>query len=368
MHAGLRIKLAFNAAKNYLLIVILYFVAGFTYFFFAHPEWGLVGWGQATIFIQTEIIRTDPVAGLYSMIGSVVIMQGILALVFSRIEQSYNPAKMARVLANKMKKHVVILGYGHFGKAIYKYFQDHGHNIAVVEVDEKVVKELIEDGGAVVVGDSSDPSVLTEVNIKHAHDVVQTFNDIRTSLIVAHLIHTINPKCEFHTRCKDDKMSKVLGDLGAKPFSTSQWMVEKLREDLPPPSESAVLVGYNNISARFMKSFKQESRSFVFLEDNPKNVAELRAENPDVQVIQGVLTARETLNPVSVARVAIICIDDREDETLLIVREMLLINPKLIIYARMYDEALVNVIESMGAKSFSSSKFAFSKLKDDLMQ
>ncbi len=368
MHTGLKIRLALHAAKNYLLVVFVFFAIGFTYFFFAHPEWGLVGWFQATFFLHSDLIETDAIAGLYTMLGTIVVTQGILALVFTRIEQSYNPAKTARILANNMKNHVVVLGYGHFGKAIYKLFQERGHNIAVVEKDDKVIKELIEDGGAVVVGDASDASVLAEVNIKHAHDVVQTFNDIRTSLIVAHLIHKINPKCEFHTRCKDEKMTKVLADLGAKPFSTSQWMVTKLREDLPPPTEAAVLVGYNNISDRFIQSFKVEKRPFMVIDDNPKTIAELRAQDPDIQVIQGVLSAKATLAAVGNARLAIICISDREDETLLIVREMLVINPKLIVYARMYDEALVELIESMGARSFSSSKFACAKLKEDLLQ
>ncbi len=366
MHAGLKVKLAFHAAKNFLLVVIIYFAIGLAYFYLAHPDWGMVGWLQATFFIQTDLIKADPIAGLYTMIGTVVIMQGILALVFSRIEQSYNPAKTARVLANNMKNHAVVLGYGHFGKAIYAYFQEHGYDIAVIEKDEKVVKELIEDGGAVIVGDSSDASVLAEVNINRAHDVVQTFNDIRTSLIVAHLIHKINPKCEFHTRCKDEKMTKVLADLGAKPFSTSQWMVAKLRKDLPPPTEAAVLVGYNNISDRFIQSFKEEKRSFTVIDDNPKTIAELRAKDPDIQVIQGVLTAKATLLVVEQARLAIVCISDREDESLLIVREMLAINPKLIVYTRMYDEALIELLESMGARSFSSSKFATAKLQEDL--
>ncbi len=366
MHTGLKISLALHAARNYLGVIFIYFTVGLAYFFFAHPDWGVGGWLQATFFIQTDIIKTDPIAGLYQMLGTVVVMQGILALVFTRIEQAYNPAKTARILANKMKNHVVVLGYGHFGHAIYEYFQERGHNIAVIEKDEEKVKELIEDGGAVVIGDSSDPSVLAEVNLKHAHDCLQTFNDMRTSLIVAHLIHKINPKCEFHTRCKDDKMNKILGDLGAKPFSTSNWMVSKLREDLPPPTDAAVLVGYNNISARFIKAFKEEKRPFMVIDDNPKAVAELRAQDPEIQIIQGVLTARATLTAVEYATVAIICIDDREDETLLIVREMKLINPKLIIYARMYDEALVQVIESMGGRSFSSSKFATNKLKEEL--
>jgi Trk K+ transport system NAD-binding subunit len=366
MHTGLKIRLAIHAARNYLLVIFIFIAIGFAYFCVAHTDWGLGGWLQATFFIQTDIIKTDPIAGLYTMFGTVVVMQGILALVFSRFEQANNPAKTARSLAHHMDDHVVVLGYGHFGKTIYKYFEEHGHAIAVIEKDENVVKELMEDGGAVVVGDASDPSVLAEVNLKHAHDVVQTFNDMRTSLIVAHYIHKLNPKCEFWTRCKDDKMNKILADLGAKPFSTSQWITTKLREDLPPPTEAAVLVGYNNISARFIQIFKEEKRSVMVIDDNPKKIAELRAQDPDIQVIQGTLTAKATLAAVESARVAIICIEDREDETLLIVREMLVINPKLVIYARMYDEALVQVIESMGGHSFSSSKFACAKLKDDL--
>ncbi len=368
MHTGLKIRLALNAAKNYLCVIFLYFAIGLVYFYFAHPEWGFGGWLQATFFIHNTLIEADPIAGLYSMLGTVVVMQGILALVFTRIEQAYNPAKTARVLANKMKNHVVVLGYGHFGKAIYQYFQEKGHQIAVIEKDEKIVKELIEDGGAVVVGDSSDPSVLAEVNLKHAHDCLQTFNDMRTSLIVAHLIHKINPKCEFHTRCKDDKMNKILGDLGAKPFSTSNWMVSKLREELPPPTEAAVLVGYNNISARFIQIFKEEKRPFIVIDDDPKAIAQLRAQDPNIQVVQGVLTARATLTAAEFSNLAIICIDDREDETLLIVRELKLINPKLLVFARMYDEALVKVIEDMGGRSFSSSKFATNKLKEELSQ
>ncbi|OLS12110.1 MAG: hypothetical protein RBG13Loki_4268 [Promethearchaeota archaeon CR_4] len=107
---------------------------------------------------------------------------------------------------------------------------------------------------------------------------------------------------------------------------------------------------------------------FTVVEDDPKKIAELREQYPDIPVVQGVLTARTTLNVVEKANVALICIANRDDDTLLIVREMMRINPKLIVYARLYDEALVQFIEDMGARSFSSSKFAVAKLKNDLVQ
>jgi len=367
MHTALKVKLAIYAAKNYLLLIFFYFVIGFAYFCLAHhQDWSLGDWLQATFFIQTDLIKTDSIAGLYTMIGTVVIMQGILALVFNRIEQNYNPAKSARVLASKMENHVVILGYGHFGKAIYKHCQEHGINIVVLERDEAVVKELVEDGGAVVVGDAADPSVLAEANIKKAHDVIQTFNNIRTALIVAHVVHTLNPKCEFHVRCADDQMSKILIDLKAKPFSTSLWILTKLREELPPPTEKTILVGYNNISQRFIDLFKEEKRPFVVVEEDPKKVASLKEKN--IVVVEGCATAGCIVQATGAdnARMAIICWTDRENDTLLAVREFLTLNPKMTVYARMYDDALVQVIEGMGAHTFSSSKFAFEKLKDDL--
>lgn len=258
------------------------------------------------------------------------------------------------ILAHRAVDHAIIIGYGHLGERIFEWFAKEGRSVVVVEKDSTKVLELIHQAVPVVVADASAEGVLEETNVKHAHDVVQTFNDVRTALILAHRVHTLNPNCELHARCHDDKVQKVLENLGAKPFSTDSWIVDKLRAELPRSDAKVALVGYNDIAKRFISWFQEVHRPFILVERDPA-VADLVRER-ELPIAKGYATDIDFLRDQGIGEceVALICIEYKVEDIITIVSNLLSLNQKkpILVYARVFDDEIAQVIESMGGHAF----------------
>jgi Trk K+ transport system NAD-binding subunit len=365
-NASLKLYLAFKASATQLLAIVVFFVIGFLYFRLAHPDWSLWVLVQATIFISNDVTKNDPVASLYSVIGSVVITQGILAIIVTRVQQTFNPKKMAQILAQHARNHIIVLGFGHLGKLILDWCLKNKKEVVIIEKSEDNAAAIIEAGVPTIVGDASVEGILEMAHVEGAHDVVQTFNDVRTSLVLANKIHKINPKCEFWTRCHDDKLQEVLAEMNAKPFSTSYWIFEKLLNDLPPEPAKIAIVGYNNIGTRFAEKFIEEGRPFVVIDEDAANDALL--SKLEVPHVIGCATSVNVLRDAGIAEceAALLCLDDQEEDCILTIRNLKFFNPKILVFARSYDDEIAKVIEGMGARAFSSSKFAFKNLLPDI--
>lgn len=366
-NTGLKIFLALKASAVQLLAIVVFFACGYLYFTLAHPSWDLFIRIEATAFVQTDQIKSDPIGTMYGVIGSVVITQGILAVIANRVQQTFNPQKMAQILAQHAKHHVIVLGFGHLGKLVLEWCQQHNSEVVVIERKQSKVDAIIDAGFPVIIGDVSEDGILEMAHIQSAHDVIQTFNDVRTSLVLAHDVRKMNPKCEFWTRCHDDKIQTVLAEMGAKPFSTSTWICNKLLDELPPATSSIVLIGYNNICERFAEHFSRTGRPFVIVENDPKNLELLRSS--EFPLVEGDATLLNVLQDARVTEcdAAILCEEDKEREAILMIHNLLIINPKIAIFVRIYDDEIAKVMEGMGARTFSSSKFAFEKLVPDIM-
>ena len=63
---------------------------------------------------------------------------------------------------------------------------------------------------------------------------------------------------------------------------------------------------------------------------------------------------------------AFIFIEQHVEDSLLVVRKIRQLNPEMEIYTRMFDDEIAYVLEDLGSKTFSTSRFAFSKIKDAL--
>src|SRR5271157_742376 len=366
-NTGLKIFLALKASAVQLLAIVVFFACGYLYFTIAHPTWDVFIRIEATAFVQTDQIKSDPIGTMYGVIGSVVITQGILAVITNRVQQTFNSQKMAQIFAQHAKHHVIVLGFGHLGKLVLEWCQHHKAEVVVIEKKQSKVDAIIDAGFPVIIGDVSEDGILEMAHVESAHDIIQTFNDIRTSLVLAHDARKMSPKCDFWTRCHDDKIQAVLAEMGAKPFSTSAWICNKLLDELPPTTSSIVLVGYNNICERFAENFARTGRSFVIIEHEPKNVELLRALN--YPYVEGDATILNILQDprVTGCDAAILCEEDKEREAILMIHNLLLVNPKISIFVRIYDDEIAKVMEGMGARTFSSSKFAFEKLVPDIM-
>lgn len=365
-NAGLKLILAFKASFTQLIAIAVFFALGFTYFLIAH--WGTAMWSliEATIFVQTDATKDDPIATLYSVIGTIIITQGILTVIMNRVQQAFNPKSMAQILAQQAENHIIVLGFGDFGKLIQDWAVKNHLNIVIIDNNENNIRSVIEAGFPAVVENAADEGTLEMANVMHAHDVIQTFNDIRTALIVANKMRALNPKCDFWVRCHDDQIQTVLAEMGAKPFSTSAWIFSKLAEDLPPAPAKIAIAGYNNISERFVNNFVEENRSFIVIDKYLENVEILRQQ--DIPCIQGDPWTMGVLRKAGIdtCEAAIICIEDKMEESILAVRNMLLFNPQIAVWVRTYDDEIAEVIKGMGGHPFSSSRFAFEKLQNDL--
>jgi Trk K+ transport system NAD-binding subunit len=369
-HSILKLRLAITASKYHLLVVVVFFALGFLYFYIAHPDWQPSLWTDATLLTFNDTIMMDRFAPVYYLIGTAVIFQGVLAVVLNRMQQASNPERMSEILAHRAVNHTIVLGYGHLGKRIYDWLAREGRSVVIVEKDAAKVQELVRWVVPVLIADASLEGVLEDANIKHAHDVVQTFNDVRTALIIAHRARTLNSKCEFHVRCHDDNVQKALERLGAKPFSTDSWTVSKLVEELPGSNAKVALIGYNGIAERLMSCFQKEHRPFMIVESDSAIVNSL--EGRRLPTVKGSALDVDFLQEGGIddCRVAVICLEYGAQEIITVVGNLLALNKKrpMLVYARIFDDEIAEVIDSMGGHTFSSSRFAFSKLMPVIRQ
>ncbi|MHA1734111.1 MAG: NAD-binding protein [Promethearchaeota archaeon] len=365
-HSWLKIKIALKASKNYLFLVVAFFVGGFTYFLLAHTELSGLEVVAATFFAQGPTFQADSLATMYNIVGSLVITQYILAVVITRVGQAYNPTIVSLNLARHIEDHIVVVGYNHLGKRILKWGLEKGVPVVVVDKALDKVDDLVSAGLPVVVGEVMAPNVLANASVNRARHIVLTFNDVRTAMLLAHEIKKHDLEVKIHARCLDDHVSHVLNDLGAHPFSTSQWILESLVDSLPPEGARVLLVGTGHLAWRFIRHFQREGRPFVVVEKREERVEELREEG--VKVVLGDATSEKALVQADIGKceAAFVCIEHHLEETMVMIRKMRKLNPGLTIRVRAFDEELTGVLQELGGVPFSQSRSAFDKLVHDL--
>jgi len=112
-------------------------------------------------------------------------------------------------------EHVIICGYGMFGRTIARNLSTNGRPIVVVEYDEAVAATAREDGHLVVTGDSRQESVLREAGVDEATSLVAAVDDSNVNVQVAITASQLAPTVSITVRVGSEEYETLARRAGA---------------------------------------------------------------------------------------------------------------------------------------------------------
>lgn len=137
-----------------------------------------------------------------------------LSAVFGgQIRDAVTEATMKRQLS-EIDDHVVVCGYGMFGRTIANRLSDE-KPVVVVEVDDSTANRVREDGHLLVQGDARREQVLDEAGIDRASKLVAAIDDSNVNIQIAIVSGTAPNTPELLVRVGDEMYESVAREAGA---------------------------------------------------------------------------------------------------------------------------------------------------------
>jgi voltage-gated potassium channel len=117
----------------------------------------------------------------------------------------------------QLKDHVIICGYGRYGREAAENFGKHGVPFVIIERDAKSIEEIqsSESRTLYVHNDATHDEVLIEAGIKRARALITALPDDTDNLFTVLSARQLNPDINIISRAKSDKTERKLRLAGA---------------------------------------------------------------------------------------------------------------------------------------------------------
>jgi voltage-gated potassium channel len=114
----------------------------------------------------------------------------------------------------ELSDHVVVCGYGMFGRTVTERLTDAGEDVVVVERDERQL-DAVPDGAVPYVGDARRESVLGGAGIERARAVVAAVDDSNVNVQTAIVGAQLGPSVRLVVRIGDERYESLARRAGA---------------------------------------------------------------------------------------------------------------------------------------------------------
>jgi CPA2 family monovalent cation:H+ antiporter-2 len=183
---------------------------------------------------------------LASMVLSMLISPFILAksdwivLKLSSNEWMMQSLALTQIAARtmKVKKHVIIAGFGRSGQSLAKLLSDENIDYHALDLDPDRINEAQNAGANVSYGDAGRRESLTAAGINRAAALVITYTNTPSALKILHLVHELNPSLPVVVRSHDDTDLEKLRAAGA-----TEVVPDLMEGSLMLASHALVLLG-----------------------------------------------------------------------------------------------------------------------------
>lgn len=183
---------------------------------------------------------------LASMVLSMLISPFILAksdwivLKLSSNEWMMQSLALTQIAARtmKVKKHVIIAGFGRSGQSLAKLLADENIDYHALDLDPDRIHEAQNAGANVSYGDAGRRESLTAAGINRAAALVITYTNTHSALKILHLVHELNPSLPVVVRSHDDTDLEKLRAAGA-----TEVVPDLMEGSLMLASHALVLLG-----------------------------------------------------------------------------------------------------------------------------
>ena len=138
----------------------------------------------------------------------------VSALFGGQITEELKRVQQERTIET-LSDHVVICGYGMFGRTIAEQLQADSREVVVVEIDENYVVEAERNGHLVVDGDARREATLERAGVEEAATVVAAVDNSNVNLQIAIVANQLGPEAELIVRIGDQMYDSMARRAGA---------------------------------------------------------------------------------------------------------------------------------------------------------
>lgn len=114
-----------------------------------------------------------------------------------------------------IEDHIIICGYGMFGRTVAGALDDAGRDVVLVEIDEQGHDRAMSDGMLAVQGDARQESTLTEARVDRCRAVISAVDDSNVNIQVAIVTAQIAPHAQVVVRVGEEMYEPLARRAGA---------------------------------------------------------------------------------------------------------------------------------------------------------
>lgn len=115
----------------------------------------------------------------------------------------------------EMEKHVVVCGYGMFGRTVAASLAEAGQDVVVVEIQEEQADRARQDGFLAVTGDARREKILQRAEVDEARALVAAVDDSNVNIQSAIAASQLAPHLEMVVRVGDEMYESLAQRAGA---------------------------------------------------------------------------------------------------------------------------------------------------------
>ena len=169
-----------------------------------------------------EVAPLSPAGRLFTVVyiafgvGATLYCLALMAelVVEGRIKDTVRKELLMRRIERK-KDHVIVAGFGRFGRAVVEELQRADRQVVIVDLDESISEELAERGLAYVISSASSDEALLKAGIKGASAIVAATPSEAENVFITLGARELNPKIFIHARCESASGGRRLRRAGA---------------------------------------------------------------------------------------------------------------------------------------------------------
>lgn len=181
---------------------------------------------MAVITISTvgfgEVHPSDEIGKLFTVlliIISISIYAYVVSIVSEYIAQGrfFNELKKKKMQQkiNQFQNHIIVCGYGRNGRQAVELLKSYDKNCLIIDLNEKIIEELEENGSPYIKGDATDDRILIRANIEKASHLITALPGDSENLFVVLSARQLNPKLKIISRAAKETTINKLKMAGA---------------------------------------------------------------------------------------------------------------------------------------------------------
>jgi voltage-gated potassium channel len=258
-------------------------------------------------------VRPLSEAGLWFTIILIVLGVGLVFYSFGTVVEMMVEGGVQDILGRrrverditKLKDHYIVCGYGRIGKIVTEELLKQKFPLIVIEIDEKEVQGMLENGILAIHGNAGDESILKQAGIERARGLVCVAASDADNLFITITGRSLNKNMLITTRAETRETEKKMFQVGAnkvvspyligayrlvntilKPAVTQFIELSSLEQEMDVRIEE-IKVGDNSIlSNKLLRDTPIRSELGIIVIGIEKNNAEMIFNPPSDQLIE----------------------------------------------------------------------------------